>query len=122
MRHWLFHPLIFYPLAIVFGVLVVVASVRPQAWPREPAAAAAQVSDNALVYEGEAFNAPNPSPEQVLTVTRDFWGHPQTMRIAVLANQPEPTPAEQGVRIMLTPEDAALVSDRPVTVEVTYNP
>jgi hypothetical protein len=122
MRHWLFHPLIFYPLVIVLGLLVVAVSLRPQAWPRDPAPAAAEIAGSALVYQGEAFATPNPAPEQVLTVVRDFWGRPHAMRVAVLANQPEPTPAEQGVRIMMTPEDAARVSDRPVIVEVSYNP
>jgi hypothetical protein len=122
MRHWLFHPLIFYPLAIVIAVLLIAASLQPQKWPREPAPVAAELVDGALVYGGEGFNSPDPSPEQQMTVIRDFWGRAQALRIAVKPNQPPPTPAEQGVRVLMTPEDAARIDDRPVTVEVTYNP
>jgi hypothetical protein len=121
MKHWIFHPLIFYPLVILLAVGVVTISLRPQSWPREPAPVAAQVADGVLTLQGDAFNAPSPSPEQRLTVVRDFWGRPQNMRIAVLGRQPPPTPAEQGVRILLAQDDAALISDKPVTIEVTYN-
>ncbi|HYD87576.1 MAG TPA: hypothetical protein VEA80_08890 [Vitreimonas sp.] len=122
MRHWLFHPLVFYPLAILFAVLVIAISVRPQSWPREPAPVAAQVENGALVFEGEAFNSPAVGAEQDMAVTRDFLGRAQTLRIAQLPNQPPPTPAEQGARLLLTPEQAALIDDKPVTVEVSYNP
>lgn len=121
MRHWIFHPLIFYPLVIVVAAAAILISLRPQAWPREPAPAHAEFTDGAIVLQGESFNAPSPAPEQNLTIVRDFWGRPQTMRIAVLPNQPQPTPAEPGVRILLTPEDAARIENRPVTIEVTYN-
>lgn len=121
MRHWIFHPLIFYPLVIVLAALVITVSIRPQAWPRTPAPVAAQVVDDTLVYEGEAFNSPSPSPEQNMTVIRDFWGKAQTLRVAQLPDQPLPTPAEQGIRVLMTPQDAALIDDKPVTVEITYN-
>jgi hypothetical protein len=121
MKHWLFHPLIFYPLAILIAGLVIVVSLRPQAWPREPTPVAAQVSDGMLIYTGNGFDAPSPSPDQHMTVTRDFWGNPQSLRIAVLPRQPFPTPAEQGVRIMLRPQDAALIENKPVTIEISYN-
>lgn len=121
MRHWIFHPLIFYPLAILVAGLVIAVSLRPQSWPREPAPVAAQMQDDTLVFSGEGFNSPSPSAEQSMTVIRDFWGRAQTLRVAVLPNQPPPTPAEQGVRVLLTPEDAARIDDRPVTIEVTYN-
>ncbi|UPT62189.1 MAG: hypothetical protein M0D54_17720 [Hyphomonadaceae bacterium JAD_PAG50586_4] len=122
MRSWLFHPLVFYPLAIIFAAFVIVVSLQPQAWPREPAPVAAHVVDGALVFEGAAFNSPAVGPEQRMTVVRDFWGNAQALRIAQLPGQPLPTPAEQGVRLLLTPEHAALLEDKPVTIEVTYNP
>lgn len=122
MRNWLFHPLIFYPLAALLAVLVIAISVRPQAWPRQPAPVGAVQEQGALVFERAGFNTPDTSPEQNMTVTRDFWGRPQSLRIAVLPNQPPPTPAEQGVRILLTPQTAALIGDHPVTVDVSYNP
>jgi len=122
MRNWLFHPLLFYPLAIIFAVFVVAASVRPQAWPREPAPVAAQVENGSLVFSGEGFNSPAVGAEQELFVVRDFWGRAQAMRIAEKVGQPPPTPAEQGARLLLTPDQAAMIEDRPVTVEVSYNP
>jgi hypothetical protein len=122
MRHWLFHPLIFYPLAIVVALLLVAASLQPQKWPRAPAAVSAEIADGALIYAGGGFNSPDPSPEQHMTVVRDVWGRPQALRIAVKPNQPPPTPAERGVRILMTAEDIARIDDRPVTVEVSYTP
>jgi len=122
MRHWIFHPLVFYPLAILVAALLIAASLQPQKWAREPAPVAAQQDNGALVYAGAGFNSPDGSPEQHMTVVRDFWGRPQALRIAVKPDMPPPTPAEQGVRILMTPEDAARIEDRPVTVEVSYNP
>jgi hypothetical protein len=122
MRHWLFHPLIFYPLAMAFAVFVIALSVRPQAWPREPAPVAAQVQDDSLVFAGAGFNSPAVGAEQDMFVVRDFWGRAQSLRIAQKPGQPPPTPAEQGARLLLTPEQAAMIDDRPVTIEVTYNP
>lgn len=53
MRTWFFHPLVFYPLAILLAALAIVISVKPQSWPREPAPVAAKVENGALVFEGE---------------------------------------------------------------------
>lgn len=80
------------------------------------------MSGEALIIEGSEFDSPDTSPEQSMFVVRDFWGRPSTLRIAQLPGQPPPTPAEQGVRVLLTPEAAALIDERPVTVEVSYNP
>ena len=122
MRNWLFHPLLFYPLVAILAGLVVAASLKPQAWPREPAPVAGVLEGGVLVLERGAFNSPAVGPEQEMTVTRDYWGRPLTLRIAQKPGQPPPTPAEQGVRILLTPERAALLEDKPVTVEVSYLP
>lgn len=122
MRNWLFHPLLFYPLVAILAGLVIAASLKPQAWPREPAPVAGVIEGDALVLERAAFNSPAVGAEQEMLVTRDYWGRPQTLRIAQKPGQPPPTPAEQGVRILLTPERAALLEDKPVTVEVSYLP
>lgn len=122
MRNWLFHPLVFYPLCALIAALVIVLSIQPQKWPRPPAPVAGEIVAGALVLEGAAFNSPDDSPEQYLTVVRDFWGRPQALRIAVLPSQPPPTPAEPGIRIELTPASAAVIGEHPVTVEVQYNP
>lgn len=120
MLRWLFRPLVFYPLAIVVAALVIFVGLKPQSWPREPAPAAARLVDNALIYEGEAFNAPSSSPEQTMTVVRDVFGRAQTLRIAQLPGQPPPTPAEQGVRVLMTAADAARLEGKAATVEVHY--
>lgn len=122
MRSWLFHPLVFYPLAILFAVFVIAASVKPQSWPREPAPVAAQVENGALVLQGEAFNSPANGPEQDIMVMRDFWGRAQTLRIAQLRDHPAPGPMDRGARVLLTPDQAAMLQGRSATVQVTYNP
>ncbi len=119
---FIMQPLIFYPLAIVVAAGIILFGLEPQRLPRDPRPVAGEVQGQALVLGPAAFDAPSPSPDQHLTVMRDFWGRPLTLRIAVLPDQPEPTPAERGVRILLSPEAAARVTDTPVTVEVSYNP
>lgn len=115
-------PLIFYPLAIAVAAGIILFGLEPQRLPRDPRPVAGAFEGPALVLGSAAFDAPSPSPDQHLTVMRDFWGRPLTLRIAVLPDQPAPTPAERGVRILLSPEAAARVTDTPVTVEVSYNP
>lgn len=122
MRNWLFHPLVFYPLAILFAAFVIAVSLKPQSWPREPAPVAGELSEGSIIFRGAGFNSPAVGAEQDMMVVRDFWGRPLAMRIAQKPGQPPPTPAEQGARILLTPEQAALIDDRPVTLEVSYNP
>lgn len=122
MRHWIFHPLIFYPLAMLAAGFFIMVSLKPLAWPREPAPVTAERIEGALVFRGEGFNSPAVGAEQEMFVERDFWGRARSLRIAEKRGQPPPTPAEQGARILLTPEDAALIDDVPVTIEVSYNP
>lgn len=122
MRHWLFHPLLFYPLAAILAALVIAVSIQPQKWPRAPAPVAGEITEGALVLERDAFNSPSGSAGQDFTVVRNFWGAPQTLKLAVHPNQPAPTPAEQGVRIELTPAAAEIIGERAVRVEVNYNP
>jgi hypothetical protein len=122
MRIWFFHPLIFYPLALVFAALVIGVSIKPQAFPRAPAPVTATADANgALIVERAGFNSPDDPPEQHVTVTRDFLGNAQTLRIAVLPNLPPPQPQEHGVRILLSQQNAAQLSGKPLTVEVSYN-
>ncbi|MBL8538078.1 MAG: hypothetical protein JNM59_11800 [Hyphomonadaceae bacterium] len=122
MRNWLFHPVLFYPLVLAAAVGIIAFSLKPQSWPREPAPVAAALADGALIFSGAGFDAPAAGPEQDLYVVRDFLGRAQALRIAQKPGQPPPTPAEQGARLLLTPDQAALLEDRPVTIEVTYSP
>jgi len=119
---FLMQPLVFYPLAIVGAALIILFGLEPQKWPREPRPVSGDMQGGALILGAAAFDAPSASPEQHMMVTRDFWGAPLALRISVLPDMPEPTPAERGVRIMLTPEAAAIMEDRAVAVEVAYNP
>jgi hypothetical protein len=122
MRNWLFHPLVFYPLAILFAASVILLSVQPQAWPRPPAPVTAQIQDGSLVFAGSGFNAPDAGGEQDIFVVRDFWGRPQSLRIAQKPGQPAPNAAQHGARILFEPAQAAMLANRPVTVEISYNP
>lgn len=121
MRHWLLHPVIFYPLVAVAAVLLIGASLRPQSWPREPAAQTGANVEGALVLERDALGAPAADPRQEAFVPRDFWGRAQALRIAVKPGEPNPEPTDTGVRVLLAPEAAALLA-QPVTVEISYNP
>jgi hypothetical protein len=121
MRSWVFHPLVFYPLAFILAVLAITVSLKPQAWPREPAPVAAANRQGVLVFSGAAFDSPEGGPDQNFTVSRDYWGRPQALRIAVHPDTPPPTPADRGVRLLLTPQDAAALEGRPLRVEVSYN-
>lgn len=121
MRNWLFHPIIFYPLAILVAALAIVISLRPQSWPRDPAPVEAVQDGEWLVYQQEAFNTPDPGAEE-MTVVRDYWGRPLRLRIAQTTAQPPPQPDEPGARILISAEDSAVISNRPVVVEVSYNP
>lgn len=122
MQHWFFRPIFFYPIVILAAALVIAISLGPHLWPRAPGPVAGELEGGSIVIEGAAFNSPDKSPEQEMTVDRNFWGRARSLLIAQLPNQPPPTPAEQGVRILLTPERIALIEDRPVTVEVSYAP
>lgn len=122
MRHWLLHPIIFYPLALLFAAFVIAVSLKPQSWPRPPAAVAAERVEGALVFRRAAFNSPAVDNRQVQFVERDFWGNPLTWRIAQKPSEPPPQPTETGAQLLLTPADAELLNNRAVTVEVSYNP
>lgn len=123
MRSWLFHPLIFYPLVLILAAAVIGLSLMPQMLPRPPAPVAGLIEGDALTLQGAAFDAPDDPPQQHVTVVRDLFGKPQSLRIAVLPEQAEnPDPSETGVRIQLDPQSAAMLSDRRLTVVVTYRP
>lgn len=122
MRSWLFHPIVFYPLALLAAAGIIAFSLEPQSWPREPQATAAAAVEGSLVFEGAAFDSPAVGPEQEMTVFRNFWGAPQTLRIAQRPNQPAPGPADRGAELLLTAEQAALLEGRAATIEVAYNP
>lgn len=121
MRHWLLHPIIFYPLALLIAGLAIVVSLRPQAWPHEPAAVSGERDGEWMVYQRDRFNSPDAGGE-AMTVVRDYWGRPLRLRVAQTMAQPVPQPADDGARILLSPEDGAAISGRPVVVEISYNP
>ena len=121
MRHWLFHPIIFYPLVAAFAALVIAFSLQPQSWPRPPAPVHAERSGEWLVFQGNGFNSPRGAANQEMTVVRDFWGRPQALRVAE-RGRGQPSPADTGVRVLLSQEDANALIGKAVTVEVSYNP
>lgn len=122
MRSWLFHPIMFYPLALLAAAGIVAFSLEPQSWPKPPRPASVQVAEGSLVFDGAAFDAPGVGPEQTITVVRSFWGAPQALRIAQKPGQALPAPTDRGAQLLLTPEQAALVDGRGATIEVVYSP
>ncbi len=122
MRTWFLHPIIFYPLVALLAALVIAVSARPQSWPRTPAAVTGQQVGAALVLEGSSFDAPQPEAQQNLDIPRNFIGQAQSLRIAVLPNQPAPGAGDRGVQILLAPSAAAQLSGHPATIVVNYNP
>lgn len=122
MRTWFLHPILFFPLVALVAVLLIALSARPQSWPKAPAPVAGQQAGAALVLQGASFDAPQAEAQQTLNVPRDFLGQAQSLRVAVLPNQPAPGANESGVRILLAPSAAVALGGRPVSVVVTYNP
>lgn len=122
MRTWFLHPAVFYPLAAILAALVIAVSAKPLSWPREAAPVTGQRAGSSIVLTQTAFAAPAPDPQQNLYVTRNFFGQPRALRIAVLPNQAAPAANDRGVRILLAPEAATALSGRPATIVVTYNP
>lgn len=122
MRFWLFHPAIFYPLVLALAVLAIGISLKPQLLPRPASAAAATIDGGSVLIERDGFNSPYDPPEQNVTVVRNFWGQPQSLRIAALPHAGLPTDAERGVEIRLRPDVAQLLSERRLVIEVTYHP
>ena len=122
MRTWFLHPIIFYPLVALLAALVIAASARPQSWPRTPAAVTGQQVGAALVLEGASFDAPRAEAQQNLDIPRNVLGQAQSLRIAVLPNQPAPGVGDRGVQILLAPSAAAQLSGHPATIVVSYNP
>ncbi|MGE3141718.1 MAG: hypothetical protein AB7L65_00210 [Hyphomonadaceae bacterium] len=123
MRHWLAHPLVFYPLLAVIAAAFVFLSARPDLGAQPAAAAeAGRVENGAIVLEGAALAHPEVSADQVIYVVRDGLGRPLALRLAVLPNQPPPGPAETEARFALTPETAQRIANRPVIVDVTVAP
>lgn len=122
MRHWLFHPLLFYPLTALLAALVIAVSIQPQAWPRPSAAVSGDLEEGVLILERESLGVPAPDPKQNLTVIRDFWGRASALRIAQLPAQPAPDATDQGVRVLLSSASAAALEGRAATIVLDYNP
>jgi hypothetical protein len=122
MRFWLFHPLIFYPMVLALAVLVIGLSLKPQLMPRPAGAVAGTLDGPAVLLDGDAFNSPVDPPQQYVTVVRNFWGQPQSLRIAVLPGMGDPDAQERGVEIRLAPETARMLANRPLIVEIAYQP
>jgi len=75
---------------------------------------AGEIDGAALVLNGSAFGTPDPSPEQTVTTSRDG------LTIQVMADQPPPSPADRGVRILLAAARLSHVNDRPLIVNIAY--
>lgn len=122
MRHWLFHPIIFYALLAAFAAGVFVLSLRPDLGPVPAPHAVGQVENGAVLLQRDALAHPELAPGQVAHITRDGLGRPLALRFAVLPNQPEPSPTDPGLRILLKPDVAARIANRPTQLEISIRP
>jgi hypothetical protein len=120
MRQWLFNPFVFYPLATILAVVVILLSMDPFGYRHEPEMQAGRLDQGVIVLEGAAFDAPESSPDQVIHVRREGFGRAVALRVAVMPNRPPPTSTETGARILLSPETAARLNDHPTEIRVTY--
>lgn len=73
-----------------------------------------ELNGTALVLRGRDLDAPDPGPEQTLAHRNG------SLTIRVLPDQPAPSPADRGVRILLTDERLPLVNNRAVVALVRY--
>jgi len=103
--------LLYLGLLVLTGaaVLVWMRVIDPRGQP-----VAGEMHGASLVLSGRDFSAPDPSPEQTVLASHG------EMTIEVLPDQPLPSPADRGVRILLAPERTAHVNDRAVIVEIEY--
>ncbi|HRP10420.1 MAG TPA: hypothetical protein PLK37_05245 [Terricaulis sp.] len=105
---------------ILIGIVVLLAAFfvfAPSMLDPRGAYVPGVMQGRTLVLKGDAFRFPDPSPEQTVTVTPE-----RALRIEVRPDQPLPTPAERGVRVLLSPEDAAFIDDKMVLVEIEHQP
>lgn len=122
MRNWLFRPLVFYPLLALVAAAIVLASLRPDLAPAPAAAAAGRIEAHALILQGEALTRPEIGPGFVAHVRRDAIGRPEALRIAVAPGRGAPRAGEEGVRILLSPDETARLGAGPYMVEVDVRP
>jgi len=120
MRHWLFHPLVAYPLAALVAAAAVLSSLQPGAWPRAERAQAGRIAAGAVVIEGQSFGAPGGDPSQEFHIARDRSGTAQSLKIAVHPGLGSPGPNDRGVTIQLASETARTVAGQPVRMRIAY--
>jgi hypothetical protein len=102
-----------YVLMLIGLGLISVVTLRVLDPPAQPVPGV--LTGEALVLEGQALGAAGSSPEQTHSFTNGG------LKIRVAPNQPAPTPAERGVRILLTPDRAEHINDQSVIIEVRYS-
>lgn len=107
--------IIFVAVALVAVLLTAAYFLAPRFLDHEAAPVAGARDGGAIVLAGAALGAPDTSPGQEIVTTPAG-----TLRLTVLADQPDPTPAEQGARVLLMPETAALIENKSVMAEVRF--
>ena len=120
MRHWLFHPIIFFPLACVFAVAMILFGFGPRAFDRPVTPQSGRVEGSSVVLAGDALASPQGAPEQVFQVDSVYLRANRSLRVAVRPNLGPPAPEEAGIRVLLTPATAARLVNRPMRVDVSY--
>lgn len=121
IRH-LFHWWIFYPLAALVAVAVILVSLGPALLPTDPRPVGGRMVGTTLVIEGADLAHPAPSPETVFYVARNAAWAAQGLRVAVRPGQGPARDDEAGLQILLAPEASVGLGPGPFRVEVRIAP
>lgn len=119
---FLFRWWIFYPLAAIAAVALVVLSLGPALLATDPRPMVGSMDGAALVLEGEDLAHPEGAPETVHYVARNAAWQATGLRVAVLPDLGPVKATETGVRVILAPEAAVGLGSGPFRVEVSIAP
>lgn len=118
----LLRPIVFYPLVILAVAGTILASLNYALVPHEPGAHAGVWRNGALVFPAEALSHVSIGPQQEYYLQRDASGRPRSIQIATKKAFGDPRAGDPGVRLLLTPQDAARLAGKPLRVELQVRP
>lgn len=122
MFGWLLRPIVFYPLVATLVAGTILASLNTALIPHEAGARPGVWRNGALVFPAEALSHVAVGPQQEYYLQRDAAGHPRSIQIATKKAFGDPRIGDPGVRLLLTPQDAARFAGKPLRVELQVRP
>jgi hypothetical protein len=115
---WWSKPILIYPVMASLAALAVLASLQP-AWPvKQPIPRSGVIEGDRIILQGDDLEVVVPDSRQRFFAARNEQGAVVGLRVAVLPNQGEPTPEEQGLVLPLTTATLERLQDRTVAVRV----